>query len=109
MEIRCKKEDCKHNTGCSCRAGAIVVDKATECASYDHEPIKGELIRENGNIFHVADDMAKEHLKSVPLECRAKSCIYNKSEHCQANGITITNGTDNEKDPCADCATYCNA
>jgi hypothetical protein len=46
--------------------------------------------------------MAKQHLKSVPLGCKAKECIYNKEEKCRANGISIV-----DSEHCADCATYC--
>lgn len=104
MEIRCKKDDCKHNTGCSCRAGEIRIDRGEHCASYVRNQLKDNLIRENGNIFAVADDMAKQHLRTVPLACCAKECIYNKERRCHANGITVVDG---KNDTCADCATFC--
>ena len=104
MEIRCGKEDCKHNTGCSCNASDIIISKATHCESYECNLLKDKLISENGNIFSVAEDMAPQYLQNVPLECMKKDCIYNKQEACHASGIRIING---DNDDCADCATYC--
>jgi len=103
MEIRCKKEDCKHNTGCSCRAGSIEIDRTHHCNSYVINQLKEDLMQENPTIFEVPEDKVLNHLKNVPLECRAKNCIYNKSELCQADGITVI---DDDNDH-ADCATFC--
>jgi len=105
MEIRCKKEDCKHNTGCSCCAGVVQIDRGTHCDSYVHNSLKEELIQENGSIFKVDESIAPQHLKNVPLECRAKSCIHNREESCTANGITVID--DEDDDTHADCATFC--
>ena len=102
MEIRCKKEDCKHNTGCSCRASSIEIDRIHHCDSYVKNPIKQRLMQDNGNIFEVAEEMVPHHLKNIPLECVAKNCLYNKTELCHANGITVV-----EDSNCADCATFC--
>lgn len=102
MEIRCKKENCKHNTGCSCAAGGIEIDRATHCDSYACNPLKDELIQRNGNIFEVAEDLVPTNLKRVPLVCAAKACIYNKDAHCQASGITVV-----DDETHADCASFC--
>ena len=104
MEIRCKKEDCKHNTGCSCRAHSVKIARGTECNSYVNNPLKENLMQENGNIFGVAEEMVKSNLKNVPLECKARACLYNRAERCHANGITVI---DDECGTCADCATFC--
>ena len=111
MEIRCKKENCEYNTGCSCKAGSIAVDRVHHCASYTCSPLKDELTEQHGNIFEVTEKKAKSHLRNVPLACSAKTCLFNKDEHCQANGITVLDDTDADSKPasadCADCATFC--
>ena len=102
MEIRCKKEDCKHNTGCSCKANLIDVDRAAHCGSYINNPIKDDIMAENGNIFKVAEEKVAQNLLNVPIECHAKNCLFNKDERCHANGITVTEG-----EKLADCVTFC--
>jgi len=59
---------------------------------------------ENGNIFQVAEELVARNLKNVPLECRARNCIYNNQEKCNANGITVI---DDDEENDADCATFC--
>jgi len=103
MEIRCKKDNCEHNTGCSCKAGSIAVDKGGHhCCSYIDNPLKSNLIEENGDIFSVAEEKVHRHIRSVPLACNEKTCLFNKEERCQANGVTVI---DDGKKAC--CATYC--
>ncbi|MDR0462350.1 MAG: DUF1540 domain-containing protein [Christensenellaceae bacterium] len=102
MEIRCKKENCGHNTGCSCKAGSINVDKATHCDSYSPDLLKEELTEQHGHIFQVAESKVKRNLKNVPLQCNATGCLFNKEKRCNANGITVID--DKGK---ADCATFC--
>ena len=106
MEIRCKKEDCKFNTGCSCKAGMLEVDNKHHCATYSNDPLKEELIKEEGSIFEVADKIAPNHLLNVPLECAAKNCLYNKSSQCHADGISVID-VDEDSGDVADCATFC--
>ena len=108
MEIRCKKQDCRHNTGCSCRAGHITVDRAHHCASYEKDALKQDIIDNNGDIFSVSDKRAPNHLRNVPLDCKAKSCLYNRQEQCSADGISVIDCNDGDpQDDFADCATYC--
>jgi len=106
MEIRCKKGNCKHNTGCSCSAKDVEISRGTECNSFVKDEIKDDLMIENGNIFEVAEELVPKNLKNVPLECRARNCLYNRQDMCHANGITVIN-TDDESDEEADCATFC--
>ena len=107
MEIRCKKGDCEHNTGCSCDAKNIHIDcDNAACDTYTKDEVKENIIIENGNIFDVANDMAAKNTNNVPLKCDAKNCLYNHSEKCVANGITVI---DNESSNCnadAACATF---
>ena len=105
MEIRCKKGDCSHNTGCSCSAKTVEIGRAVNCHSYHKDEIKKNIMIENGNIFEVAEELVPRNLRNVPLACRMKSCLYNNSELCCANGITVIDGeTAGAED--AECATY---
>ena len=101
MEIRCKKGDCKHNTGCSCSAANVEIERAVTCGSYVKDQIKESIMIENGNIFEVAEELIVKNLKDVPLACRVRNCLYNKTDKCYANGITVIDCDDE-----ADCATY---
>ena len=101
MEIRCKKGNCKHNTGCSCSAKSVEVSRGVVCNSYENDELKEDLMIENGNIFEVAEELVARNLKNVPLVCRVKNCLYNRQETCHANGITVIDGDDS-----ADCATF---
>ena len=106
MEIRCKKGDCKHNTGCSCDAKSIMIERGSvTCASYVKDSLKENLIIENGNIFQVAEELVERNTNNVPLECQQRSCLYNKDLQCLANGITVIDN-DAKADCNAECATF---
>lgn len=105
MEIRCKKGDCKHNTGCSCCAGTVEIERVVTCGSYVKDDIKEALMIENGNIFEVAEELVSKNIKDVPLACRARNCLYNKSDKCSANGITVIDGEVANHEE-AECATF---
>jgi hypothetical protein len=101
-EIKCKKETCEYNTGCSCCAGCVTIDRGTHCNSFVENPLKEELTEAHGHIFQVPDKKVKRNIKNVPLNCTATSCLFNKDKLCQANGITVI-----DEEQKADCATYC--
>ena len=105
MEIRCKKGDCTYNTGCSCAAKHVDIDKNTaECKTYNCDPVKHNIVIENGNIFDVADQMVAKNTNNVPLDCDATSCLYNNDKKCVANGITVTDDIKDQDTAC--CVTY---
>ena len=114
MEIRCRKCDCSYNTGASCAAAEIEVDKGFHCKTYLKNNLKSDLIIENGNLFEISESLVAKNVKNVPLKCSAKTCLYNKSGcECTANGITIIDGdqvVDTKNNTCcspnAECATY---
>jgi hypothetical protein len=109
MEVRCRKGDCSFNTGCSCKAKGITIEReSTACDTYDKDPIKKSLIIENGNIFEVTDkEVVAKNMRNVPLACEAKSCLYNKNAKCCANGITVIDGNNTETGrEDAECATF---
>ena len=101
-EIKCKKETCEHNTGCSCCAGSINIDRGTHCDSFVENQLKEELTEQHGHIFQVKEKKIKRNIKSVPLACTATNCLFNKEKKCNANGITVI-----DEKACANCATFC--
>jgi len=101
MEIRCRKGDCKFNTGCSCGAGIIEVDRGHMCGTYCKDMLKESLIIQNGNLFEVSEELVAKHLKNVGLGCKARNCLFNREAMCYANGISVIG---DEGDAC--CATY---
>jgi len=108
MEIRCRKGDCVHNTGCSCRAEAVKICKTTaECETFKKDDIKSQILVENGNIFEVAKELEPVNTRNVPLTCTTTSCLFNKHENCTANGIVVTDDIAGVTDCGACCSTYC--
>jgi len=112
MEIRCRKCECVHNTGCSCRAKAVKICKDTaDCETYSKDDLKESIIIENGNIFQVAEGLVAENTRNVPLVCSATECLFNKKENCIANGILVadTPPVTRGEGYGACCATFCNS
>jgi len=109
MEIRCRKGDCTHNTGSSCRAKSVNICKDTaECETFKKDDIKEKIIIENGNIFEVADELKAINTRNVPLTCDATDCLFNKKENCIANGIVVVDDEESDNEGCsACCATFC--
>lgn len=101
MEIRCRKGDCTHNTGCSCMAKEIMVTRQGNCMTYQKDELKESLIIENGNLFEISSELVAKNLRNVPLKCRASNCLYNRSKECHANGIFII-----DDENLAECATF---
>ena len=100
MEIRCRKCNCVHNTGSSCRAKAVKICKDTaECETYKPDAEKEDIIIKNGNLFGAAKNLSKKNTLNVPLRCSATECLFNKKENCIANGILVE-----ENQAC--CATF---
>ena len=107
MEIRCKKGNCEHNTGSSCKAKAIKIQNGTAaCETFYPDAEKKNIVIKNGNIFEAAKDMAPKNTNNVPLKCAAKKCLYNRKEKCIANGITVIDSESSSCEPDAACATF---
>jgi len=103
MEIRCRKCDCTHNTGSSCRARSVKICKDTaECKTFEKDAAKENIIVKNGNLFTASKDLSKKNTLNVPLKCSATECLFNKRENCIANGILVE-----ENKAC--CATFTEA
>ena len=112
MEIRCRKANCAHNTGSSCRARAVRIDKKTAaCETYAPQDGKDSLAIEKGKIFRVAERMPGKNTNDIPLRCCARNCLFNRQERCIANGITVLDDIAPGKTPSihadkATCATF---
>ena len=101
MEIRCKKCDCSYNTGASCGADHIDVGGNADCETYNCDELKESLMVENGNLFEISEELVAKNMRNVPLNCRARDCLFNRLDKCYANGITVI---DDDND--AGCATF---
>ena len=96
MDIRCRKTNCKYNKDLTCTSKKITINKKLDCLEYKQEKGKGakdfsKLIFSD-NPPKVAD---YRHIKDLCLTCQA-NCIFNKNNHCIANGITINAALSNE-------------
>jgi len=103
MEIRCRKCNCVHNTGSSCRARAVrICEDTAECETYRKDDAKESVIVKNGNLFSASKNLSKKNTLNVPLKCSATECLFNKKENCTANGILV-------EEHGASCATFIEA
>jgi len=90
MEIRCRKCDCAHNTGSSCRARTVHIHEHTaECDTYAPDCAKHAVTVQKGTLFRAAKSLPPKNTRNVPLACAAHECLFNKRENCIANGICV--------------------
>jgi hypothetical protein len=107
MEIRCRKGNCVHNTGCSCRAKAVKICKTTaKCETFEHDSAKPAVTIEKGNMFRAAKKLPAKNTKNVPLTCDATDCLFNKQKSCVANGIHVVDDGATDAKLGASCATF---
>ena len=115
MEIRCRKCDCVHNTGSSCRAKTVnIADDTAECDTFLKDSGKHGATVRKGKLFESAKHLKPTNTRSVPLVCRATNCLFNRRENCVANGICVVDDTSISlgkkpatRDNCgASCATF---
>lgn len=107
MEIRCRKCDCVHNTGSSCRARSVRIHEHTaECDTFAHACGKTGATIEKGTLFSAAKSLPAKNTRNVPLTCAAKECLFNKREHCIANGICVVDD-DSIRAMDAECGASC--
>ncbi|MCL2621969.1 MAG: DUF1540 domain-containing protein, partial [Firmicutes bacterium] len=88
MDIKCKRLDCTHNSGCSCSARSINITRATLCNKYASSDHKAALLKINNNLIEASAELSPQNLKDVHLVCDSP-CLYNKCGKCYANGITV--------------------
>lgn len=107
MEIRCKKGDCSYNTGTSCKAPSVKIENDTAaCETYNPDAAKDNPVIKDGNLFSVSQTLPSRNTNNVPLKCKAKRCLFNKSEKCVANGITVIDSESSANHEDASCGTF---
>ena len=98
-ELRCGRRDCNFNRGYECRAQSISVDEAADCNTYDPDgrPVK------NDNVMYEAgmDNYFADKLPHTSVDCMAHKCLFNRSEKCIANGISVVSEAKEAK-----CSSY---
>ena len=95
MDLKCRKTICKHNNKYACMAKEILVDRCTNCDTYEKDPKKqGEHLQDvSKTMFEAAPDLHPyRHNNECKINCNAK-CLFNKNGLCQANGITMLAGS----------------
>ena len=93
-DLKCGQKDCRHNHGYCCCAKNICVSQGTECTTYEQSQSDNKT--ESSAEFNKPD-------KSVDtsVDCTAP-CLFNRSNKCVANGITVSTADDG----CAECLTF---
>ena len=93
-DLKCGKKSCKHNKGYCCCAHKIEVAKSTDCLTF-------EPVEKKASMFEAGSDFVKaDYSVDTAVGCNA-DCIFQKSNKCVANGITVM-GDNN----CASCLTF---
>lgn len=102
-DLKCALKECKFNKGFSCVAEQISVDGSAHCISYE---VSQEKLSDK--MFEIGSDSCKPNYSvDTHIGCTANECLFNKSEKCHANGITVLGDSDfDTKQKCADCATF---
>ena len=94
FNVKCKRSNCIHNKNLNCTAKEIYVKKDTECNTF-----KPSNEAEVGEIEKVGQPPIR---KDIKVDCNAK-CIFNTSNICIANGITVQTS---KKENCPTCQTF---
>lgn len=103
MEIRCRKNDCHFNNGCSCNASSVNIYRCGTCGAYECDSVKRDKINKDPNFFELASELVPGNTNNVPLTCKAGLCLFNRAGSCRANGISVV---DDDSHNLAGCATF---
>ena len=98
-DLKCGQKDCLFNKGYSCTSKEIHVSNGTECLTFSKkQQTQGD------DMFEAATEYSKPNYNvDTKVGCHAP-CLFNKSNMCIANGITVT--TDSQDAGCAECLTF---
>ncbi len=94
MDLKCKKLNCKYNSGLACMSKGITIDNRCECSTFEKTDKLEEKQRQDisRDMFEVAPDIHPfRHNREVSIECGA-DCLFNKNGLCKSNGISVMNG-----------------
>lgn len=95
MDLKCNKTCCCHNDKYCCCAKEILIGSRTDCKTFEKDSNKTpeKLQDVSKDMFESAPDIKSfKHTKDVKINCNA-SCIFNKDGKCNANGITVLEGS----------------
>ena len=90
FDLKCKRKSCEFNKNCNCTSKEVKVCHDTSCSTFkpthktepEEEKISQPPIRKN-----------------IKVDCKA-DCIFNKNNHCSANGITVQTCKDRTDPSC---------
>lgn len=97
-ELRCGLKDCNFNRGYECRAKRISVDGAADCKTYSPS---GDKAKNDNVMYEAGMDNCFAETTHTAVKCEAGKCLFNRAEHCIANGISVISETGDAK-----CASY---
>ena len=95
-DLKCGLRACVHNRAYCCRAKDISVDEHADCTDYQPDESKRRSLFEAGDDF-----VTRDYSVDTFVKCKAR-CVFNKSDRCYANGITVMNDKSGE----AMCLTF---
>lgn len=96
-DLKCGQKNCKFNHGYSCCAKDIAVSSGTCCTTYQF----AEGQSQNLNTESAAEFAKPDYSVDTAVSCNAP-CLFNHSEKCIANGITVST----DEDGLAECLTF---
>ena len=85
-DLRCSLNNCAHNKGYMCHARRIDVTEEADCGTY--KPTS-ERTSDDNIMFEAGMEGFSQRVDGVDVACEACSCVFNKDEHCVANGISV--------------------
>ena len=95
-DLRCSMNNCAYNKSYLCRAGRIGVTDEANCATYSPGRPKKD---DNNVMFEAGMDGFSQTIQEPKVGCLAETCLFNSSEICTANGISVI--SENREAVCA--------
>lgn len=93
-DLKCGQKDCRFNHGYSCCAKNVAVSQGTTCTTYEKSTASNKAEMS-------AEFMKPNNSVDTQVSCSAP-CLFNHSDKCIANGITVSTADDGT----AECLTF---
>lgn len=91
MDLKCNKLNCVYNDNFACKSRSIDVADTTECLTYEKDEEKKTVQNVPDTMFETTPKVSPfRHKNKIGIYCEA-DCIFQKSNYCTANGITVLN------------------
>lgn len=112
--VRCNVERCIHNMNNMCNAQFIHVvgsdsqqSHQTDCHTFELKNYRSSVTTiTNVNITGAIDQIfTEEPVMNPEIKCSVKTCIYNLSQRCTADGIEV-NGPSSATIQQTECSTF---